>query len=92
MKNRALEKLLSARNFDVKKLADQIFSSRSHVTQVLLGARKGDATWPKLERVMEPAEFKVAKEFADAARKKREQAGKSVGAFPELAGKEQQPA
>jgi len=82
MKNKALEKLLSRRQFDVTKLAAQIFGGRAHVTQVLLGTRSGKATWPKLEKVLTPQEFEVAKAFADAEQDKREQQGKSVGAFP----------
>jgi hypothetical protein len=82
MKNRTLQKLLTKRSLDVGKLADQIFSSRSHVTQVLLGQRRGANTWAKLKRVMTEEEYKSAKNYADGELKQREKSGKYNGAFP----------
>lgn len=82
MKNVALQKLLCRRQFDVSKLAAQIYSGRAHLTQVLLGQRIGARTWWKLEKVLTPEEYKVAKEYADAEIAKREKKGMAVGAFP----------
>jgi hypothetical protein len=89
MKNVALRKLLFKRKMDVGALAEQIFTSRSHLTQVFLGQRKGTTTWKKLEKavelgVMTEAEFRVAKEFADKALANRTKAGQSNGAFEGL--------
>jgi hypothetical protein len=89
MKNRVLQKLLSRRQFDVSKLADQIFAGRAHVTQVLLGQRRGANTWPKLKRVMTDQEYAAAKKFADGELALREKKGLPDGGFPmEKAGTE----
>lgn len=82
MKNRALQKLLCKRQFDVTKLAAQIFTGRCHLVQVLRGQRVGRRTWAKLEEVLKPEEYKVAKEYADTERAAREKEGKTVGTFP----------
>ena len=67
---------------DIPVLAEQISSSRSHLTQVLLGQRKGSRTWDKLKTVLTEEEYKAAKEYADKELALRVRAGKSVGAFP----------
>jgi len=83
MRNQALQKLLWRRKFTVEKLAEQIFSSRSHVTQVLLGQRRGANTWSKLKRVMTDDEYVLAKDYADAELKNREKTGQYDGRFPQ---------
>lgn len=80
--NEKLRKLLAKRSVDFDVLAQQISSRRSHVSQVILGRRRGTSTWRKLKDVLEPHEFKVAKEFADAQLALREEKGLPTGGFP----------
>lgn len=84
-KNKRLHELLAKRDMNIEKLADQIFSGRSHLVQVLLGQRRGTFTWTKLEKVLEPAEYKAAKDFADAALKRSPDKAARQSAFTEAA-------
>jgi transcriptional regulator with XRE-family HTH domain len=67
-RNTMLRELLAKRDMTVEKLADQIFTSRSHLTQVLLGQRPGGFTWPKLKRVLSDEEYKEAWDYAEENR------------------------
>lgn len=80
--NEELRKMLADRSVDFNVLAQQISSRRSHVSQVLLGRRRGTATWRKLKDVLQAKEYEVAKEFADAQLKERERKGLPTGEFP----------
>lgn len=43
----------------VEQLADKLFSSRAHLTEVLNGHRPGGPTWRKLARVLTPDELRL---------------------------------
>lgn len=65
-RNAAFLAALSKRSLTIETLADMIFSSRSHVNQVLRGSRKGIRTWNKLARVLSVEEMALAVAFANS--------------------------
>jgi len=66
---------------NVTRLAEQIFSSRTHLVRVLLGYRCGTNTSPKLIRVLTEKEYATAKAYAEQILRKRQSAGEPTGAF-----------
>jgi predicted transcriptional regulator len=70
MTNKILAGMWALRKMNVGLIADQIFSARTAVSQVLSGKRSGKQTWKKLRRVLTEEEYVIAREFAYRQRTK----------------------